>query len=552
MRGKLSPRVVSMVSHLCRRFFKQSYDHLFLEISPHFSLEELQEKAHVVFVANHQSHVDYVALYYRLYQEFSCEILFAAGDNLNLPVIGPIFRRLGTFFIRRSFQGDITYRLTFEAYLSFLLNSGALISFFPEGGRSRTGKFRDFRYGFFQMLVEAHMKNESKKPLVFVPISIANEIIPEGTSMAHEVRGGAKQKERLSDLFNVMRLFNKKFGAIHLSIGEPLEFNSHAHMDAKTLTQEIAQKCSIGIARQMTITPAAILSLILLELPRQGHTLEQIISRAKQVVYYAVKMRLPLAQGLKTPKAESILKNVLNLFFLNRKVSKERNLLGEQIFKVRERKRLEMLYYKNSIHHHFFVAGLIAAGWPRVFSKKITDKKQFMQWLQDHIQGPLAGIPIPRPSEVLRQCTQVLACAAGRMINSIDDFFSFDANEYFRLSQFTAPFATVYTHLYEGFYLSCLTVKRFAGEEFSREEFYKKNKEIFYQSLKEPETLAYYESYSIETFNHVLQYLKQRSIIHLRSGKFHLSDEAQIDRLLIKLRGTMRDQIHFNHQFTED
>ena len=44
----------------------------------------------------------------------------AAGINLNFWPAGPIFRRLGAFFIRRTFKGNKLYSTDFREYLGKL------------------------------------------------------------------------------------------------------------------------------------------------------------------------------------------------------------------------------------------------------------------------------------------------------------------------------------------------------------------------------------------------------------------------------------------------
>ena len=66
--------------------------------------------------------------------------LVAAGANLSFWPLGPIFRRCGAFFLRRSFKGDRLYGSVFRAYVKRLFKDGFTQEFFIEGGRSRTGK----------------------------------------------------------------------------------------------------------------------------------------------------------------------------------------------------------------------------------------------------------------------------------------------------------------------------------------------------------------------------------------------------------------------------
>jgi 1-acyl-sn-glycerol-3-phosphate acyltransferase len=55
----------------------------------------------VVYMPTHKSHVDYLLLSYVCFAYRLPIPYIAAGDNLDVPVVGPILRRAGAFFIRR-------------------------------------------------------------------------------------------------------------------------------------------------------------------------------------------------------------------------------------------------------------------------------------------------------------------------------------------------------------------------------------------------------------------------------------------------------------------
>ncbi|NVL83874.1 1-acyl-sn-glycerol-3-phosphate acyltransferase, partial [Escherichia coli] len=59
----------------------------------------------LVLLPSHKSHVDYIILS-RLFHRANMPLpLVAAGDNLSFFPLGPVLRRAGAFFIRRSFKG---------------------------------------------------------------------------------------------------------------------------------------------------------------------------------------------------------------------------------------------------------------------------------------------------------------------------------------------------------------------------------------------------------------------------------------------------------------
>ncbi|PPS59093.1 hypothetical protein CRX72_06625 [Pantoea sp. BRM17] len=65
---------------------------------------------------------DYLLLSYVLYHQGLVPPHIAAGINLNFWPAGPIFRRLGAFFIRRTFKGNKLYSTVFREYLGELFS----------------------------------------------------------------------------------------------------------------------------------------------------------------------------------------------------------------------------------------------------------------------------------------------------------------------------------------------------------------------------------------------------------------------------------------------
>ena len=97
----------------------------------------------VVLVPNHQSHADYIALNYAIIKKFGFPVYIAGGINLNIFPIGYLFRNSGCFFIRRSFNNDILYKMTLEGYLYYLLARESRLSFSLRAeGRGQESSFR--------------------------------------------------------------------------------------------------------------------------------------------------------------------------------------------------------------------------------------------------------------------------------------------------------------------------------------------------------------------------------------------------------------------------
>src|SRR5262249_15377184 len=146
-----------------------------------------------VLLPSHKSHLDYILLSYVFFENGLQCPLIAAGDNLAFWPAGPLLRRCGAFFIRRSFKGARLYTTLVDSYVRKVLREGYAIEFFIEGGRSRSGKLLPPKAGLLSMVTEA--ADGAHADVAYVPISIGYERVVEQRSYVHELSGGEKEKE---------------------------------------------------------------------------------------------------------------------------------------------------------------------------------------------------------------------------------------------------------------------------------------------------------------------------------------------------------------------
>ena len=76
------------------------------------------------------------------------------GLNVSFWPIGPVARRSGVVFIRRSVRGEPVYKLVLREYIGYLIRKRFNVEWYIEGGRTRTGKLRPPRYGLLNYLVD--------------------------------------------------------------------------------------------------------------------------------------------------------------------------------------------------------------------------------------------------------------------------------------------------------------------------------------------------------------------------------------------------------------
>jgi glycerol-3-phosphate O-acyltransferase len=246
-------------------------------------IERVREAARagtLVFLPSHKSHVDYLLLSFVLRKHGLAIPVIAAGDNLAFFPIGPLFRRAGAFFIRRSFKGDRLYAAVVDAYIRRLMRDGFAIEFFLEGGRSRTGKLLPPKLGLLNMVVDAGLSIEDR-PIAFVPVSIGYERMMEEGSYARELSGGQKRKEDVAALLKLSDVLREKYGRANVQFGQVISLAELRRRQGMTgdavspakrraLVTRLAHQVMSEINRVTAVTPGSLVAVALLCHGRRG------------------------------------------------------------------------------------------------------------------------------------------------------------------------------------------------------------------------------------------------------------------------------------------
>jgi glycerol-3-phosphate O-acyltransferase len=239
----------------------------------------------VIYVPCHRSHIDYLLMSYLLYRNGVAVPHIAAGVNLNLPVLGPVLRWGGAFFMRRSFS-DPLYSTVFREYMSQLFVRGVSIEYFIEGGRSRTGRSLTPRGGLLSMTLRSFLR-EPHRPVVFQPVYIGYEKIMEGNSYIGELSGKPKEKESWWALVRSLSKLRDNYGKVAVNFGEPIflaplldgvdaDWRAAARDPEakptwlKSAVDTLAERIMVHINGAADVNPINLLALALLSTPKHA------------------------------------------------------------------------------------------------------------------------------------------------------------------------------------------------------------------------------------------------------------------------------------------
>jgi glycerol-3-phosphate O-acyltransferase len=493
------------------------------------NVQKLLETNNVVLVPNHQSHADYVAINYVYFKKYNSPLFVAGGNNLNIFPIGPLFRRSGCFFIRRTFANDIIYKLTLESYLYYLLYKGYPIEFFFEGGRSRTGKLLAPRFGLYQMLIEAHhaLPPAQKKHLMFIPVSIVHEYVPEQKSLIKEMDGAKKKKESAAQVFGLVKLFSYQFGNVHINLGKPIIVDEIGN-DLKVQTQKLAFDCFLEVGRNMRVTPTSLLAMILLDEPSGALKWDEILSKAKNIITYCNKYNVPITDSLMLDNFEKSLERSIDILIGNKKVDAIGNATGKVVFySIKEDSRKEILYFKNTILHHFLVPWIVHMAWMNLFSGHIKNVDDLKKFFINQRKQLIHEFYLPTVKEFFQSSLAIISDAIGRVVFNLDECMELSHKELYLILASVSPFARACNYLLEAYYICGNTLKdldREFPDGFKMDIYTKRYKEIFEEEKKLQRLIKYPESYSVPLSKSSLEYYSHSKLVERKEGFFVVTD----------------------------
>ena len=367
--ANISYPTIRLVERFLRWLWNRIYDGIVLNNVEH--LHDVAKNSGVIYVPCHRSHFDYLLLGYILYGQGLQMPHIAAGINLNLPLIGPILRRGGAFFLRRSFRGNRLYATLFDAYLRQLLIRGYSIEYFVEGGRSRTGRLLAPKGGMLAMTVSGWLRHP-KRPLVFIPIYFGYERLIEGNSFINELGGAEKKKESLLGLIRSVKSLRENFGKVYVNVGDPIAIENildkvkpdwqeamqgedERPVWISDVIDELGAEIMGGINSAAAVTPISLLASVLLSTPKQ--VMGELELHRQLRISLQLLRKFKYSENVTLPdwSPEEIVDHGDKLGVISRRA----HPLGD-IVQMAEHEAVLMTYFRNNVQHLFAIPACIA------------------------------------------------------------------------------------------------------------------------------------------------------------------------------------------------
>lgn len=349
------------------------------------ALRQFAERDPIVFLPAHRSYLDSLVLAEVLAKAGFARPWRLAGANLAFWPLGALGRRSGMIFIRREFGTDPAYHAAVRGSLAELLARAQNVEWYPEAGRSRTGRLRKLRPGMPRLLVAAFAESGIEDVRV-VPVSVVYDSLPDMESVTAEDAGAVKRPEGLRALISYLRV-GRTFGPRRawMAFGEPVslrEVTRNAVSEwgaARVLTRRVAA----GLRDATQVTAESLLALVFSASGGEPMSVAEVLIQFGLLVEYALERQIPLCRP---GSIESVLDGFVRTRVLTRQAG------AYCVTPGRER----ILAYHRNVAEHWFL--------PRAAAELVADGATSAQ----RIRALLA-----QPESFERQVEEELAALGG-------------------------------------------------------------------------------------------------------------------------------------------
>ncbi|MFC6671767.1 SlyX family protein [Marinobacterium aestuariivivens] len=342
-----SPVTARMLYPLFNAVWRRLYNEV--DIRGLDSIRALALDHQLVYLPCHRSHMDYLLLSWALYRHGLMLPHIAAGENLDLPLVGAILKRGGAIFMRRSFQDDALYQALYQQYLALMSRHGHALEYFVEGGRSRTGRLLPPRTGLLGMTLDG-WRTSPERPVALIPVWIGYDRVVEAENYQRELEGERKRSESLGGLLGALKILRQRFGRATLSIGEPLLLADRFDLKLETRAQAraIGLQIMARINAAATLTESGMLACALLPQPAQRLETERLEALLEALSALACVL----------PNAPAGIPDRRPRLWIEQARQRGQLEIDGAMTQLAAPQAREMTFYRNNLLHFFVLPGL--------------------------------------------------------------------------------------------------------------------------------------------------------------------------------------------------
>jgi glycerol-3-phosphate O-acyltransferase len=319
-------------------------------------LRELNKTKPLVFLPTHRSYADPLVLAEVLREHDLPRNTMLGGNNMAFWPIGPLGKRAGVVFIRRTSGDDPVYRLALREYIAHLVSKRFNLEWYVEGGRSRTGKLRRPRMGLLSYLSGA-LDDGRAEDVMLVPTSLVYDRMYEVDAMAAEQGGTGKSAEGLAWLARYAHGQWRNQGTARVRFGEPFSLRETLAEagEGRIRLEKVAFTICDGINRATPATATALVTFALLGTGGRALTLDQIRASTEPLLDHLDALDRPGPR--ENLRGEGIERTLSQL--VGGEVVERYDGGDEPVWSIREGRHRVAAFYRNGAVHHFVTRAVV-------------------------------------------------------------------------------------------------------------------------------------------------------------------------------------------------
>jgi 1-acyl-sn-glycerol-3-phosphate acyltransferase len=247
---------------LFRALARRRFNHFVNSIKIHerslgsqFAIREKLGREPVFFIANHISNADHLPILFALNRARMISPVVIGGSNLYRGVSARILPKVNVCQLKRDdmiekkikWLGNPVYIETFKQHNHYMWSRNEPYLFYPEGGRSRSGRILQPKVGIIKSILE--FCRENRRPVHFVLISLSYTCVPEDLAI-EESRKGVNIS--YSDIIGQLVTLNRDYGRfkkapIHVVLDQPITVHPDQLPDLEEFSCELMRRIRDGI-----------------------------------------------------------------------------------------------------------------------------------------------------------------------------------------------------------------------------------------------------------------------------------------------------------------
>lgn len=350
-----SPYVIDLMANAIHALYRQGYGEIKYDKTQVAKVAELGRSNPVIFLPSHRSNLDRLSFQFMLWENDLPPNHTAGGINLDFFPVGPLLRRTGVFFIRRSFRDNHLYKIVLRAYVDFLIEKRFPMEWYMEGGRSRSGKLGPPRFGLLHYIVDS-LRSGKADDVVLIPVSIVYDQIQDVPDYTREAQGRGKEKESVGWVFRAVRSLRRRYGDIHIRLGEPISVASAVGSidegeEVSIGLQKLAFEVMYRIGSVTPVTPTAVVSIALLAARGAARTADDLAEKSARMMDFVTTRDLPLTDEPDLSDSETVTA-ILDSLLEHGNVSSH-EAVGRVVYWLDDEQMIRVSYYRNVIVHFF-------------------------------------------------------------------------------------------------------------------------------------------------------------------------------------------------------